>query len=319
MSIPYFDAHCDTLSAILRGGRALRENDFHLDLARLGRYAPAAQVFALFTRPKDMLYKEDYTKDASPEALGKVYDELLDFALRAFAENSDVLTLCRSASEAREAWEAGRIAAFLAVEGAELIGCSEEKLAQAYEKGVRLVNLTWNYANALSGTNQTLGGLTDAGKHFIRTAQEMGVAVDLSHASDATFRETLEIAEKPVLAGHSSSRALCAHPRNLTDEMFTALAKKGGVAGINLYPVFLGEGASIDTAADHVEHYLALGGEKAVCLGTDFDGIECTPAGLSGVQDMEKLYELLLRRGHSEDLVRDIFFGNLLAFLEKAL
>jgi len=319
MLFPYFDAHCDTLSTALRKGESLRKNSLHLDLERLGHYCEAAQVFALFTRPKNMLFNEDYTKDASPEALGAVYEELLDFALRSFEENSDVLTLCRSTAEALETWKTGRIAAFLAIEGAELIGCSEEKLREAYDKGVRLVNLTWNYRNALSGSNQTGGGLTEAGRHFIRTAQSMGVAIDLSHASDETFWETLEIAEKPVLAGHSDSRALCGHPRNLTDEMFTALAKKGGVAGINLYPRFLGEGASIFTAAEHIEHYLALGGEKAVCLGTDFDGIECTPAGLSGVQDMAALYNLLLRRGHSSELVADIFFGNLFRFLERAL
>ena len=75
--------------------------------------------------------------------------------------------------------------------------------------------------------------------------------------------------------------------------MFTALVKKGGVAGVNLYPAFLGEGAELETVFRHVEHYLSLGGEKAVCLGTDFDGIECTPAGIDGVQDMEKLYALM--------------------------
>ena len=251
MSIPYFDAHCDTLSAILRGGRALRENDFHLDLARLGRYAPAAQVFALFTRPKDMLYKEDYTKDASPEALGKVYDELLDFALRAFAENSDVLTLCRSASEAREAWEAGRIAAFLAVEGAELIGCSEEKLAQAYEKGVRLVNLTWNYANALSGTNQTLGGLTDAGKHFIRTAQEMGVAVDLCYAAatgllDADDRDTVlsALAQGGMLDGIRHSASFFAQTEELMRGL-DAWALSTGSAALTM-PVALGKSKTVE-------------------------------------------------------------------------
>ena len=319
MPVPYFDAHCDTLSAAMESGQPLRENRLHLDLRRLGRYAPAAQIFALFSRPREQLIREDYTKDAAPEILDGICGGLLDFALRSFGENSDLVTLCRSASEAREAWKAGKIAAFLAVEGAELLLCDENKLAAAYDKGVRLVNLTWNYANALSGSNQTGGGLTEAGRSFIRSAQRMGVAVDLSHASDEAFWETLEIAEKPVLAGHSDARALCPHPRNLTDEMFTALAKKGGAAGLNLYPRFLGENAGLDTAADHLEHFLALGGEKALCLGTDFDGIECTPAGLSGVQDMEKLWELLLRRGWREDLVRDIFFGNLLSFLDRAL
>jgi len=88
---------------------------------------------------------------------------------------------------------------------------------------------------------------------------------------------------------------------------------------LNLCADFLGESPDAETAARHVEHFLALGGEKAVCLGTDFDGIDASPRDLTGVQDMENLYETLLRRGHSEALVRDIFWGNLLAYFDRVL
>ena len=319
-AIPCFDAHCDTLSAAQRRGCSLRENSLHIDLMRLTRHAPSAQVFALFLRPRGWNFAAGYDKPDCPyETLKPAFDGLLDYALRAFDENADLVSLCRSAAQAREVFAEGRTAAFLAVEGAELLGCSEAALRAAYESGVRLVNLPGNYPNALSGSTQSGGGLTEKGRHFGRTAQALGVAVDLSHASDAAFWETLEIAEKPVLAGHSNARALCPHPRNLTDEMFTALAKQGGVAGLNLCPDFLGENPDVETAAAHIEHFLALGGEKAVCLGTDFDGIDGTPAGLSGTQDLPALYECLLRKNHPESLVRDIFFHNLMAFLEKAL
>lgn len=320
MSIPYLDAHCDTVTAVQRFGMSLRENDLHLDLTRLGRFSPAGQVFAIFVRPSDWDFSRGYDKGDCPyETLGPLFDRTLDALCVELGENAGIVRLCGNAADFRAAAAEGKIGAFIAVEGAEQIGCSTEKLRDVYARGVRLVNLTWNYPNALCGSNQSGGGLTAQGRDFVRAAQRLGVAVDLSHCSDAAFFDCLEIAEKPLLAGHSNARALCNHPRNLTDEMFTALVKTGGVAGLNLYPLFLGEGADAETAVRHVEHFLTLGGEKSICLGTDFDGIETTPRDLTGVQDMGRLYEALLRRGHSEALVQDIFCGNFLAYLERAL
>ena len=319
MPIPYFDAHCDTGTKALRSGEGLRANGVHLDLTRLAAYAPAAQVFAVFSRPAGHDWRAGYEQDSPAEALAEHGTACLDALVRELENNADLAVICRSADEARAAAAQGKIAAFLAVEGAELLFSSLEGLRKAYDKGVRLVNLTWNYRNPLCGTNQTGGGLTEAGRAFVREAQKLGVAVDMSHLSDAGFWDCLEIAEKPILAGHSNARALCPHPRNLTDEMFSALAKAGGVAGLNLCPDFLGEDPDVETCFAHVEHFLALGGEKAVCLGTDFDGIDRPPRGIRGVEDMGEIYECLLRHNYPEDLVRDIFYNNLLSYLGRAL
>ena len=317
--IPYFDAHCDTGTKALRSGEGLRSNRIHLDLTRLGAYAPAAQVFAVFSRPRTHDWRAGYENDSLAGALAAHGTDCLSALVRELERNADLVMICRSADDARQAAAQGKVAAFLAVEGAELLGSSVEGLRSAYEKGVRLVNLTWNYRNPLCGTNQTGGGLTEAGRVFVREAQALGVAVDMSHLSDEGFWDCLELAEKPILAGHSNARALCPHPRNLTDGMFSALAKAGGVAGLNLCPAFLGEDPDVETCFAHVEHFLALGGEKAVCLGTDFDGIDHTPRGIAGVQDMGAIYECLLRHNLPEDLVRDIFYNNLFSYLERAL
>ena len=317
--IPYFDAHCDTGTKALRSGEGLRSNRIHLDLTRLGAYAPAAQVFAVFSRPRTHDWRAGYENDSPAGALAAHGTDCLSALVRELERNADLVMICRSADDARQAAAQGKVAAFLAVEGAELLGSSVEGLRSAYEKGVRLVNLTWNYRNPLCGTNQTGGGLTEAGRVFVREAQALGVAVDMSHLSDEGFWDCLELAEKPILAGHSNARALCPHPRNLTDGMFSALAKAGGVAGLNLCPAFLGEDPDVETCFAHVEHFLALGGEKAVCLGTDFDGIDHTPRGIAGVQDMGAIYECLLRHNLPEDLVRDIFYNNLFSYLERAL
>ena len=319
MKLPYFDAHCDTCTR----GQPLRRNALHIDLERLSAYGPAAQVFAIFTRLRrgtGGAAMPDFTQpDVPADILMGLYDREIASLHAQLAENEDLAVLCRSAAEAKSAARAGKVAVFIAVEGAELLGCSLDKLRSAYDQGVRLVNMTWNWPNRLSGTCMAGGGLTAEGRAFVRGAQEMGVAVDMSHISEAAFWDTLEEARRPVIAGHSDSRALTDHPRNLTDAQFTALVQTGGGAGLNLWPDLLGLGRDVEAVVAHAEHFLALGGEKAVFLGTDLDGIGETPRGIAGVQDMGAVYEAMLRQNWSEDLVRDIFYNNLYGILERAL
>lgn len=299
--IPYFDAHCDTITERWEN---IIENGGHLDARRLRAFAPCAQIFAVC-----------YTRDM-PGGYAKYLP-----MLKAQIEGSGDMALCRSAADIKKAAADGRIAALMAVEGAEHFGCTLTGLKAAYDAGVRSVNLTWNFDNALSGAAAGSGaGLTAAGREFVPFAQTLGVILDMSHLSERGFWDVLELAKKPVYASHSDSAAV--NPgvkRNLTDEQFTALARCGGGAGVNLCTDFLGLGRDMDAVCAHIEHYLALGGERAVFLGTDFDGIDETPRGLSGVQDMPKLYEALLRRNYPEGLVRDIFYNNLLDILERAL
>ena len=300
MGIPYFDAHCDTLSVLHSRGAewSLGANAAQVDIDRLSAYSPAAQVFAIW---------------------GGHYEEKLALLRRGLARDGRAV-LCRTAEEVRKANAAGKVAALLSVEGAEILGCSIERLREARERdGLAMINLCWNSDNALCGAAMDSGrGLTDAGRAFVRAAQDVGVAVDLSHASERTFWDVLEIAEKPVIASHSNAAALSSEfPRNLTDEQFTALVKCGGGAGLNLCAGFIGLGRDIGACCAHLEHFLALGGEKSLFLGTDFDGIAAVPRGLYGVQDMWKLYEALLERGHSEELVQDIFYGDLLRILGR--
>ncbi len=297
--IPYFDAHCDTLTAVFEHGGGLFENGFMLDFRRLGAYSPAAQVFAVWNGG---------------------YEAKAALLRRECAAHGSEIRFCRSPREVREAAASGRTAALLSVEGAEQLGCDMERLRGARERdGIIMLNLCWNRDNALCGAAMGSGsGLTERGRAFVRECQRLGVAVDLSHASERAFWDVMEIAEKPVVASHSDSAALRAVPRNLTDNQFRVLAACGGGAGLNLCPDFLAEdGAGIEDAVRHLEHFLALGGGRAVFLGSDFDGIASAPRGLAGVQDMAALYEELLRRNYDEGLVRGIFYDNLLDILER--
>lgn len=305
MKIPYFDAHCDTALPVYETGRSLNKNNFHIDFERLSAYAPSVQVFAICAAHRDGMV----------EKTELVMDELL----RQLKLHHSKVRLCLSAADIDVAEAEGKIGAMISVEGAEKLGCSIEKLKAAYEKGLRIVHLTWNHPNILSGTCVDGGGLTEKGAEFVKAAQEMGVVLDMSHISEKAFWDIQEIASKPVLAGHSNSKSVCDHIRNLSDDQFTALVKTGGVAGLNMYTDILGHGRDVDAVLRHAEHFLSLGGEKAICLGGDLDGIPEMPKGMSGVQDMAKLYEAMLKQGWSEDLVRDIFYGNLRRFMERAL
>lgn len=319
----YFDAHCDTIYRCeMSGGTAaldlstdaqtqkayfdacdgLRQNGGHVDLTRgraLGQYA---QFFALFAE-----------KDEVPDGdMWAMCNRLHDRFTREMAANSDVVAHCRTGQEVDSAVADGKCAALLSVEGADLLNCDIHKISTAAEWGVRLCNPVWNHANNLSGTNvdDKGRGLSAEGVEFVRVLGENSIYTDVSHISDAGFWGVVRHSRLPVVASHSNSRALCDHPRNLTDDMFKAIRDSGGVVGINLYLHFVG-GAEMDHLVAHIEHFLAMNGEKTVCMGGDLDGCEALAGGLEGIQDIPKLYDALRRRGYGEDLLQDIFWNNL--------
>ena len=304
--ISYFDAHCDTALPIYQQGKSLYENGLHLDLKRLSAYRPCGQVFAVCV-------------DHGPAMVSETEAVIRNF-LREIEKYPETVRLCRSAADISVAAAEGKIAALLSVEGADRLGASIEGLQRFYDLGVRIVHITWNDENPLSGTALGSGtGLTEQGRDFVRAAEAMGVVLDMSHISEQGFWDVLEIAKKPVLAGHSNALALCPFPRNLSDEQFTALVKIGGVAGLNFCTDFLGLTRDIDAIVAHAEHWLSLGGAKAVCLGTDFDGIPELPGGIAGAESMGELYNAMLRKNFREDTVRDIFRNNLKNFFGRVL
>lgn len=307
MKIPYFDAHCDTPVPVHFHGGDLHENAYHLDLKRLTAYAPRAQVFAV------CVHRSGDIVTAAESVLQTLLHEL--------DANRDMVRLCTSAADLAAAEAEGKLAALISIEGAEQFGCDMESLRALCARGVRIVHITWNEDNVLCGSVKgSKTGLTAQGRQFVTAAQALGVVLDMSHISEQGFWDVLEIAEKPVLAGHSDSLAVWPKAeRNLSDAQFRALVASGGVAGLNFCRGFLGLGQDIAAIVAHAEHYLELGGEKAVCLGTDFDGINGLPDGIEGVQSMGELYNAFLRKNWSEELVRDIFYNNLRDFFGRVL
>lgn len=320
MPIPYFDAHCDTIhrcqtdggpyrarwpeaAAYFDASSGLRKNKGHIDLERAAGFARYAQVFALYQDP------ELLTGNDNMEQQGQVMYRRF---LREMEENADRILPCRTGAEVDAAVAAGKAAALLSMEGADLIGCDPERVATAARWGVRFLNPVWNWPNVLSGTNcrDTERGLSPRGADFLRQLEEHDIYPDVSHISDPGFWDIIRLARRPVVATHSNSRALCPHPRNLTDDMFRAIRDSGGVVGLNLYRDFVGD-ERMETLLRHVEHFLELGGEKTLCIGGDLDGCEALAGGMAGLQDIPRLWQALEERGYARALLEDIFWGNL--------
>ena len=194
-----------------------------------------------------------------------------------------------------------------------------ERLDDLYERDVRLITLTWNYENCIGYPNSRNRsvmekGLTHFGKEVVERMNDMGMLIDVSHLSDGGFRDCIRYSRLPVVASHSNARSLCSHPRNLSDEMLRALGEKGGVAGVNFYSAFLSErgAADLDDIAAHTAWMIRKAGEDSVALGTDFDGFEpdSLPAGIQGVQDMDRVWDAMRRRGITPRQIDKIAFEN---------
>lgn len=317
-----FDLHCDTLYECYETGKSLRENDLAIDRMQAAKYGHYVQFFALFcgARPPQPIPHRRSLMDLPP---ADRLDALLQTACSELRANADWLTLCRDADELELARRKGKAAAFLSVEGAELLP-TQRHLERAYDAGVRLVTLTWNHQNqyACGATADDDAGLTPEGRAFVEALIARRMILDVSHLSARGFWEICTQTEAPFAATHSNSRTVCGHPRNLTDLQFQEIVRRGGIVGINLYSAFLrqdGEPAELEDVIRHIEHFLACGGEGCLALGADFDGCDSTPRELHRLGDMERLADALLRRNYLESTVRALFYDNAAAFLTRML
>ena len=304
-----FDAHCDTISRCWREYEDLDRNTGALDLERTERsFSHYAQIFALWT-------SQGYTGGNTVE---EAYHALLRCFQRQIERSQDRICLCRTGADIRRAWALGKAAALLSVEGAGLLGYDPNRLEQVARDGVRVITLTWNHANALSGSHSDHPerGLSGQGRRFVRRMEELNILVDVSHLSEAGFWDVMALARHPVLATHSNAKSVWNHTRNLTDGQITAIIKVQGTVGLNLCASFVGEPPTLDALIAHVEHIWALGGADSLAVGGDWDGCDLA-AGLTGVDGLTALYEELLRRNHSETLVRALFFENLMRVVSE--
>ena len=165
-----------------------------------------------------------------------------------------------------------RIGLMLSLEGVEQFGYETWPAETFWELGVRMAGLTWNRRNPFADGAAEQGGLSRLGRELVDRLVELGIVLDLAHASRGTFAEILDrVGDAPLLCSHAGCRALNEHPRNLDDEQMRELAARGGLLGLMLHPLAIGhESRTIDRVIDHLEHAVEVMGADRVCLGGDF-------------------------------------------------
>jgi membrane dipeptidase len=307
----------------------------HTDLARLRAGGVDAQWLSIWAHSSYVPRRPEEAGRATARALAMI--DAVDEQLR---RHPDALALARTAAEVRAVVASERIAVLLGLEGGHAIEDSLATLRAFHARGVRYMTLTWSNGNAWadsSGDAPRHGGLTGFGREVVREMNRLGMLVDVSHVSDDTFWDVLETSRAPVIASHSSARAIADHPRNLSDDMLRAVAAGGGVVMVNFGDLFVDPDKTsrwelagrwiaglrrpvtpLALLADHVEHVARVAGVDHVGLGSDFDGVPWLPEGMEDVSRFPNLSAELLRRGWPERDLRKLLGENALRAMEEA-
>lgn len=329
----YIDMHCDTILGWLEQEEGREEVDFaqsdlSVDLDKLKRGGCLVQNFALFT---------DRKKYAVPE---KQTMKLYDLYCRMIEQNEDRIAPVLRFSDIEKNEKEGKLSALLTLEEGDVVFNDLAMLRNYYRMGVRMIALTWNYPNAIGHPNVSMSdfshykaadvlqnpnekdGLSEFGKQYIALMEELGMIVDVSHLSDAGFWDVVRYSTKPFVASHSNARAVCCAARNLSDDMIRALARKGGVMGLNFCADFLNERgderSTIEDMIAHIDHIRDIAGIDVIGIGTDFDGI-LSDVEVRDASMMPALARALQEHGYTEEEIDSIMYKNVLRVYKKGL
>jgi membrane dipeptidase len=345
------DTHNDITSRTVQGydiGKA--KDDGHTNLSGLRGGGVGAQFFAVYVAANYVNGNRSAWRTL--EMIDTVRHDIIERYPNDFV-------LATTADDIERIHKQGKIAALMGIEGGHAIEDSLRLLRDYYELGIRYMTLTHSNTNNWADSSGDMdksgvehhNGLTDFGKQVVREMNRQGMMVDISHVADKTFWDALEVSSAPPFASHSSCRALSNVPRNMTDEMIVALAKKGGVVQVNFSCDFLSQKtadadkevtakiaaahaennralieeyrksippATLADVVAHIDHIVKIAGINAAGIGSDFDGVSCTPAGLEDVSKFPNLTRALLEKGYSAEDIRKIYGGNFLRVMRAA-
>jgi len=336
---------------------SLRGAGQHTDAIRMKEGGMGGQIFAAFVPTSYVA-----TNASAHQAL-RLIDSIKEDIWK---KNSAQFNWAASSADILANKKAGKMSALIGIEGGHAIEDDVRLLRRFYELGTRYMTLTWantnNWCDSSGDINNPKvkhwGGLNDLGKSIVLEMNRIGMMVDVSHISDGAFWSVIETSKAPIIASHSSCRILCDAGRNLTDDMIKALAKKGGIMGINFSCDFLSQKAkdanpmnrpevvkerdrimaevkdqqqamkqfrelmtkyrgettraTLKDVVDHIDHVVKLVGVDYVAIGSDFDGISCTPEGLDDTSKFPNLTRALLEKGYTPQMIAKIYHGNLI-------
>ncbi|TXC91882.1 membrane dipeptidase [Metabacillus litoralis] len=299
-----FDAHCDLLYKLWREPDidVYQDERLQVSISKLKKMNNNIQCFAIFI-PEDVPFIN--RMDIALQQITIFYEKIV--------KNYPEIKLIKTKSDIDQITNQ-EIGAVLTLEGCDAIGDQLKNLQILYQLGVRSVGLTWNFANLVAdGAHEKRnGGLTNFGRSVIEYLNEKQLWTDVSHASERSFWEALEIAKYPI-ASHSNAYSICPHVRNLRDEQIVALLKNKGMIGVTFVPFFTTSknNPTISDVIKHVDYICGLGGENQLGFGSDFDGIDVTIEGLHNYACYETLINEL-QKYYNEELVHKFMYRNFL-------
>ena len=285
----FIDAHADTISRALELDPGLQNlynnNALHVDFLRLSEFEAPVQVFVAWTADRYVSTAFEHT------------NMMFDFFEKEVERHSDLIEIAYDLDDIRRIASEGKISAVLAIEGGEALMGEIENLEHFYERGVRILGLTWNRENAL-GYGQATGsiqGLKPFGIEVIRKMDELGMIMDVSHLNFAGFWDAHNTSTRPYMASHSNVFEVMPHARNLLDTQIMAIVESGGIIGFNMYPLFISpnESATTEEIMIHFRHFIRIGAQNHIGLGCDFDGIPSTPQDIPDVSSLKTFREAL--------------------------
>ena len=297
-SFGFIDAHADTILRALHDkpvlDQSVYDNDLyriydndelHVDFLRLSEFDAPVQVFAAWLPAA-------YISTAFEST-----NIMFDFFEREVEKHNDIIEIAHNLDDILRIAGEGKISAILAIEGGEALEGKIENLEHFYNRGVRILGLTWNRENELgyghaAGASQ---GLKPFGIECVKRMNELGMIIDVSHLNEAGFWDVHNTSTRPYMASHSNAYTIQQHTRNLNDDQIMAIVESGGIIGFNMYPPFITQNrsASMDDVYAHFRHFIQIGAGNHIGLGCDFDGITTMPEGISGVQSLNHLSEAL--------------------------
>ena len=326
------DTHCDTPMFFHQGVNFLTRDprikvDLHkmtegqLDATTMVCYLPqpATEQNGGPQSHRDKTFADlvHFNIDSPKQYADFIFDEITRFV----EQKPEYLAFARTPDDIRRNKEAGKKSIVLGIENGLALEGDVSNVEHFVKRGITYITLCHNGDNDICDSargNNTHHGVSQFGEQVIREMNRLGVMVDLSHAAEQSFYDAIDISATPIVCSHSNCRALCDHPRNLTDDQLRALAKAGGLAHITCYPGFLqksGEATILDAIA-HLHHVIDIMGIDHVGIGTDFDG----DGGVPGINDASEVINFtiqLLRQRYSEEDIRKIWGGNWLRLMTE--
>lgn len=311
----FIDLHCDTLTDpdLYIAGKiedTLNDPKKALSLFKIKAGTKWAQFFAVFLpdeyRGEDAIRYFEFNSN-------NFYRQMEKF--------KDLTMPCRTYYHVKEAFDKGKFASILTVEGGAVLNGEMERVKIISDAGVKSLTLVWNGENEIGSGNTTDKGLSDFGKRLIPQLEKHNIIIDVSHLNDNGFNDLLKVAKEPFIASHSNARSICSHKRNLKNDQIKEIIRRDGIIGLNYFVKFLRDDGivkSLDDIYAHIYHFLDLGAEKNLALGSDFDGA-VLPECLDSIEKTFHIYDYLIGRGLSHEIADGIMFKNAYNFFRKNL